>query len=97
MGICKTLLQCAQNAEHFLEPVSSPSAMASLAHPCLTFLSSAPYCGGIAQVIDGTYDAVDGILKFISGAARHEYEDERREALEKWGAHVATLVAGVRE
>ena len=57
-------------------------------------LVQCPYCGGIAQVIDGTYDAVDGILKFISGAGRHEYEDERREALEKWGAHVATISAG---
>ena len=33
-------------------------------------------------MIDGTYDAVDGILKFISGPGRHEYKDERREALE---------------
>lgn len=40
---------------------------------------SCPYCGNIASVVDGTYDAVDDILRFVSGP---QYS---RELLQKFG------------
>ena len=53
-----------------------------------------PGCGPASEVVEATINHVSESFGGVRGVYNlHDYEDERREAMETWARHIAGLLA----